>query len=51
MTLQPAAAMPFPTRQGASAFDQSLNLDTSSVTTMKQMFFVRSALHADIAVL
>ena len=34
-----------------AAFDQSLALDTSSVTTMKQMFFVRSALHADIAVL
>ena len=41
----------FPTRQGASAFNQALEIDTSRVTTVKQMFYVRSALHADIAVL
>ena len=31
------------TRQSASAFNQPLSLDTSSVTTMKWMFKVRSA--------
>jgi hypothetical protein len=36
--------MPFPsTRQGASAFNQPLSFDTSSVTRMTYMFFVRSA--------
>ena len=30
------------TRQEASAFDQPLSLDTSSVTTMREMFSVRS---------
>jgi len=36
--------MPSPsTRQWASAFNQQLSLDTSSVTTMRYMFFVRSA--------
>ena len=41
----------FPTRQGASSFNQSLDLDTSSVTTMKQMFYVRAALQTDLAFL
>ena len=31
------------TRQGASAFNQPLSFDTSSVTTMGWMFQVRSA--------
>ena len=31
-----------PTRQSASAFNQLLSLDTSSVTTMQGMFYVRS---------
>jgi len=31
------------TRQTASAFNQSLSLDTSKVTTMRSMFYVRSA--------
>ena len=31
------------TRQGASAFNQPLSLDTSSVTDMAAMFYVRSA--------
>jgi len=36
--------MPSPsTRQGASAFNQPLSFDTSSVTTMYRMFKVRSA--------
>ena len=38
-----------PTRQSASAFNQPLSLDTSSVTTMYGMFHVRS-LHATCAV-
>ena len=38
------------TRQSASAFNQPLSLDTSSVTTMKWMFKVRSARsHAKLA--
>ena len=35
--------LPFSTRQGASAFNQPLSLDTSSVTDMACMFHVRSA--------
>jgi hypothetical protein len=36
--------MPLPlTRQQASAFNQPLSLDTSNVTTMRYMFYVRSA--------
>jgi hypothetical protein len=36
--------MPLPsTRQLASAFNQPLSLDTSMVTTMRNMFIVRSA--------
>ena len=31
------------TRQGASAFNQPLSFDTSKVTTMSYMFYVRSA--------
>jgi len=31
------------TRQGASAFNQPLSFDTSSVTDMYRMFYVRSA--------
>ena len=35
--------MPSPsTRQFASAFNQPLSFDTSSVKTMSQMFYVRS---------
>ena len=34
---------PLATRQGAAAFNQSLSLDTSNVTTMVFMFSVRSA--------
>ena len=30
---------PFDSRQGASAFNQSLSFDTSSVTTMSYMFY------------
>ena len=32
----------FPTRQYADAFNQPLSLDTSSVTDMSYMFYVRS---------
>ena len=35
--------LPFFTRQDASAFNQPLSLDTSSVTSMRLMFYVRSA--------
>ena len=31
------------TRQGALAFNQPLDFDTSKVTSMNRMFFVRSA--------
>ena len=34
---------PFGSRQGASAFNQPLSFNTSSVTTMRSMFNVRSA--------
>ena len=34
---------PSDSRQGASAFNQPLTFDTSSVTTMRQMFYVRSS--------
>ena len=34
---------PFDSRQGASAFNQPLSFDTSSVTTMYFMFYVRSS--------
>ena len=37
------ARRPISTRQGASAFNQPLSFDTSSVTDMLQMFYVRSA--------
>jgi len=36
-----ACALPS-TRQSATAFNQPLSFDTSSVTTMSDMFFVRS---------
>eukprot|EP00964_Phaeocystis_antarctica_P109345 scaffold73835_cov49-Phaeocystis_antarctica.AAC.1 len=34
---------PFDSRQRASAFNQPLSFDTSSVTTMAYMFYVRSS--------
>ena len=37
-------ALPFDSRQSASAFNQPLSFDTSSVTTMEDMFYVRSSL-------
>ena len=37
------ACTPFSTRQNAAAFNQPLSFDTSSVTDMEFMFFVRSA--------
>ena len=41
--LSPPASHALPsTRQVASAFNQPLSFDTSSVTTMSNMFFVRS---------
>ena len=39
----PASHARLSTRQGASAFNQALSFDTSKVTTMRQMFYVRSA--------
>ena len=39
----PYICTPSDSRQGASAFNQPLSLDTSSVTTMYLMFYVRSA--------
>mgnify|MGYP004176786809 CR=1 FL=1 len=39
----PASHARLSTRQGASAFNQPLSFDTSSVTTMNGMFYVRSA--------
>jgi len=41
--LPPASDALPSTRQAASAFNQPLSFDTSSVTTMRDMFFVRSA--------
>jgi len=42
--LPPRIACPLPsTRQYATAFNQPLSFDTSSVTDMREMFFVRSA--------
>ena len=38
----PAAVSPCPEGQGASAFNQPLSFDTSSVTNMESMFEVRS---------
>ena len=35
---------PFDSRQSASAFNQPLSFDTSSVTNMQHMFYVRSSL-------
>ena len=40
--LPPASHALPSTRQRASAFNQPLSLDTSSVTTMRYMFYVRS---------
>ena len=40
---RPASYALLLTRQGASAFNQPLSLDTSSVTAMDGMFYVRSA--------
>ena len=40
---RPAPCPPFGSRQRASAFNQPLSLDTSSVTTMSRTFCVRSA--------
>jgi len=41
---RPASHVPLPsTRQHASAFNQPLSFDTSKVTTMQIMFYVRSA--------
>ena len=42
-TPRPASHALFSTRQGASAFNQPLSFDTSSVTDMVQMFYVRFA--------
>ena len=38
-----AACPPFNSRQGASVFNQPLSFDTSSVTDMSGMFYVRSS--------
>ena len=40
---RPSCYACFSTRQSASAFNQPLSFDTSSVTTMQSMFSVRSA--------
>ena len=40
---RPSSYASLSTRQGASAFNQPLSLDTSSVTSMQYMFYVRSA--------
>jgi len=41
---RPASHVPLPsTRQGAHLFNQPLSFDTSKVTTMQAMFYVRSA--------
>ena len=37
------ARRPISTRQGATTFNQPLSFDTSSVTDMHNMFYVRSA--------
>ena len=37
------ACPPFDSRQNAKAFNQPLSFDTSSVTDMRQMFYVRSS--------
>ena len=42
-SLAPASHALPSTRQYASAFNQPLSFDTSSVTDMRYMFFVRSA--------
>ena len=42
-TSRPASHALLSTRQTADAFNQSLSFDTSSVTDMRQMFYVRSA--------
>ena len=39
----PASHARLSTRQYASAFNQPLSFDTSKVTTMHRMFYVRSA--------
>ena len=38
----PASQARLSTRQSAKAFSQPLSFDTSSVTNMQQMFYVRS---------
>jgi len=40
-TRRPSVGCSFWTRQGADAFNQPLNFDTSSVTNMSYMFYVR----------
>ena len=40
---RPSSYASLSTRQRASAFNQLLSFDTSSVTTMQDMFYVRSA--------
>eukprot|EP00964_Phaeocystis_antarctica_P133609 scaffold97822_cov51-Phaeocystis_antarctica.AAC.1 len=40
---RPASYALLSTRQEASAFNQPLSFDTSSLTTMSYMFYVRSA--------
>eukprot|EP00964_Phaeocystis_antarctica_P039558 scaffold22637_cov41-Phaeocystis_antarctica.AAC.2 len=40
---RPSSYASLPTRQGAAAFNQTLSFDTSSVTTMQNMFSVRFA--------
>ena len=41
--MSPASYAPLWTRQYTNAFNQLLNIDTSSVTSMYSMFQVRSA--------
>ena len=40
---RPTSCAPLPTRQSAQSFNQPLSFDTSSVTDMRAMFWVRSA--------
>ena len=42
-TSRPASHALLSTRQGATTFNQPLSFDTSSVTDMHHMFYVRSA--------
>ena len=41
--MPPSSYAPLSTRQSASAFNQPLSLDTSSIANMDKMFYVRSA--------